>query len=95
MRFAGAFLLLILFGIQGIIILQNEETNRLLSTFQRIDTVKADFSSAMEEQHYETIGENRKRHRAENLHDPNTCALWTSDCQGDVCDSVCHLKSEP
>lgn len=40
MGFAGAFLLLILFGLQGIVILQNEETNRLLSGFQRIDTVK-------------------------------------------------------
>lgn len=93
MRFAGAFLLLILFGLQGIIILQNEETNRLLAGFQRIDMVKVE--PFVGEPRYETIGENRKRHRAENLHDPNTCSLWTSDCHGGVCDSVCHLKSEP
>lgn len=82
------------------------ETNKLLSTFQRIDTVKE------VKNHWFCFYEGTKGKRfcvnsdaatsavfpdkpgdEVNLNDPNRCVKWISNCTGKECDIICKVKS--
>lgn len=83
------------FGMQAYNLVSIQETNRLLSTFQRIDTVKGEWSN--EKDGKITCSFNGKpcaERKSEDFHDPNTCYHWSSDCRGSKCNSVCHLNDE-
>lgn len=87
---------------------QLAETNRLLSSFQRVDTVKEEPKN-----HWFCFyeGKNAKRFCVnsdsvgsvhfpdkpgeEKLSDPNLCYHWSSDCEDSKdCKSICHMNKE-